>query len=151
MEGGKVGRQVKGFGKARQVKKEVDTGPNDIVLRYKEGGSVKGFDVLKGKVKRFPESTDLKVPHMGWNRIRFQNGTDKKSCKILDGVPEESYMYFVHSYYVEPLDKDIIVTDTDYGIMFPSIIQKDNIYATQFHPEKSQEAGLKILENFSKL
>ncbi len=107
-----------------------------------EFGNTKGLNVFKGTVPRFPES-DLKVPHMGWNSINI-----KSKAPILEGVPEDSYFYFVHSYYVAPEDESIIATTTDYGVEFTSMVWKDNVFATQFHPEKSQAIGLKVLANF---
>ena len=119
-----------------------------------EFGLHKGLDIIKGRVKRFPEklsdlgSTNgrLKIPHMGWNRIKII-----KKAPIYEGIDDESYFYFVHSYYVIPEDKGFAATETSYGIKFVSSIWKDNIFATQFHPEKSQKSGLRILENFGKL
>jgi len=87
-----------------------------------------------------------KIPHMGWNRIAI-----KKDVPHLSGIPDGSYFYFVHSYYVVPSDDSVVATTTDYGIDFVSSIQKDNVYASQFHPEKSQELGLRILKNFGEL
>ncbi len=107
-----------------------------------EFGNTKGLDVFKGNVPRFPES-ELKVPHMGWNSINIKNRPP-----ILEGVPENSYFYFVHSYYVAPEDESIVATTTDYGVEFTSMIWKDNVFATQFHPEKSQTLGLQVLKNF---
>lgn len=119
--------------------------------RSEEDKGLKGLSVLKGDVKRF-RVKGLKVPHMGWNNIVTKSYSHKvTSAKILKGVPSGSYMYFVHSYYVAPKEKDIIITATDYGTNFVSGIHKDNIYGFQFHPEKSQEVGLKILENFVRL
>jgi glutamine amidotransferase len=114
-----------------------------------EGGRIKGLDVIKGKVKRFKHKDGLKIPHMGWNRITAESREQR--AKILDGVKNGSYMYFVHSYYVAPKDKDVILCETDYGQNFTSGAHKDNVYGFQFHPEKSQAAGLKIVENFVKL
>ncbi|HLF86722.1 MAG TPA: imidazole glycerol phosphate synthase subunit HisH [Nitrospiria bacterium] len=116
-----------------------------------EFGIHKGLDLIKGRVIKFPEGlssngTRLKIPHMGWNGIRM-----KKKTPVLDGIPDGSYLYFVHSYYVVPEDKEIIATTTDYGGEFVSSIWKDNIFACQFHPEKSQKAGLDILKNFRSL
>ncbi len=108
-----------------------------------EGGSIKGLGILKGKVMKFKDSSGLKIPHMGWNRINV-----RKDTKILSGISDESYMYFVHSYYVEPEDKNIVLCQTKYGDMFTSGVNKDNISAFQFHPEKSQREGLKIVKNF---
>jgi glutamine amidotransferase len=123
-----------------------------------EAPGVKGLSVLKGGVKRFKfAKSGLKVPHMGWNSIqgtgfRVQGtGQRGQGAEILRGVSAGSYVYFVHSYYVKPKDGDVVLTTTDYGIDFVSGVCKDNIYGFQFHPEKSQDVGIKILENFVKL
>lgn len=116
-----------------------------------EGGSAKGLDILKGKVKKFTGQNGLKVPHMGWNRIRVKGQGSRVKGKVLEGLRDGVYMYFVHSYYVEPEDKDVILCITDYGVTFTSGICKDNIYAFQFHPEKSQTRGLQIIKNFVEL
>jgi imidazole glycerol-phosphate synthase subunit HisH len=115
--------------------------------KSEEAPGVKGLSVLKGEVKRF-RLKDLKVPHMGWNQILRKTHDAKRTTQLLKGVPNGSYVYFVHSYYVKPKDKKVILTTTDYGINFVSGICKDNVYALQFHPEKSQGLGLKILANF---
>ena len=112
-----------------------------LFTESEEFGVYKGLDVLKGKVVRF--QVDLKVPHMGWNTVKLL-----EKPPIFDGIKDESYFYFVHSYYVAPDDEGIIAGTTDYGMTFTSMVWKDNIIATQFHPEKSQETGLKILKNF---
>ncbi len=106
-----------------------------------EFGNRKGLGVVKCKVKRFPTS-ELKVPHMGWNSIK-----KLKDTPLLADLADDSYLYFVHSYYVLP-DEDVTATTTDYGMEFTSSIVKDNIFACQFHPEKSQADGLKILKAF---
>jgi len=123
-----------------------------------EGKKIKGLDIIKGKVKRFKEKDGLKIPHMGWNSIAakstpYHKGTGQveQRAEILDGVKNGSYMYFVHSYYVAPEDKGVILCETDYGGNFTSGVRKDNVYGFQFHPEKSQTAGLKIIENFVNL
>ena len=116
-----------------------------LFTESEEFGPHKGLDLIKGRVVRFP-ATELKVPHMGWNRLNPQ-----KSYSLLNGLPQESYVYFVHSYYVVPDDPGVIATRTDYGVEFASSIARDNIFACQFHPEKSQAIGLKILDNFAKL
>ncbi|MBI4653580.1 MAG: imidazole glycerol phosphate synthase subunit HisH [Nitrospirae bacterium] len=110
-----------------------------------EFGRCRGLDIFKGKVVRFRQE-GLKVPHMGWNEIRIQRDTP-----LLDRIPDKSYLYFVHSFYVVPEDRAIVSTTTDYGIEFTSMIHKGNVFATQFHPEKSQKIGLTILENFGKV
>ena len=116
-----------------------------------EGGEHKGLGIIEGEVAAFPNSKGLKVPHMGWNGI-----TQSARCKagghpLFKGVADGAYMYFVHSYYVMPKDKSVIATTTDYALTFCSSIWKGNIYAMQFHPEKSQKDGLKIIENFVRL
>ena len=119
--------------------------------KSEEDPGVKGLSILKGEVKRFRfKGQGLKVPHMGWNTIKGAR-VQGQGARILQGVPNGSYMYFVHSYYVKPGDKGVALTTTDYGIEFVSGICKDNVFALQFHPEKSQGLGLKILENFVKL
>lgn len=107
-----------------------------------EFGLCKGLDILKGRVVKFPEGR-LKVPHMGWNNIKIL-----RRPSMIDDIPDNGYFYFVHSYYVVPEDKDIVAATTEYGIEFTSMVWKDNIFATQFHPEKSQELGLKVLKGF---
>lgn len=109
-----------------------------------EFGPSKGLGIIPGRVKRFSfQNRSLKIPHMGWNSIKII-----KRSPILKYIPDDSYFYFVHSYYVEPRDKDVVSTLTEYGLEFVSSIWKDNIIATQFHPEKSQELGLKLLRGF---
>lgn len=116
-----------------------------LFTESEEFGNHPGLDIIPGKVVRFPEKKDLKIPQIGWNQIR-----KKKEIPFLKEIPDESYVYFVHSYYVIPEDSSVTATTTDYGIEFTSSIYKDNIFATQFHPEKSQSIGLKILEAFGK-
>ncbi|HYB99685.1 MAG TPA: imidazole glycerol phosphate synthase subunit HisH [Candidatus Limnocylindrales bacterium] len=112
-----------------------------------EFGRVAGLGILPGRVRRFePDDRDLKVPHMGWNELVV-----RQRAPHLQGLPEGTRVYFVHSYYVETPDPSIVATTTPYGIDFVSSAWRDNIFATQFHPEKSQAAGLKILENFARL
>lgn len=131
-----------------------------IFSESEEGSRNKGLDLIKGRVLRFPrkpltlrEGEDaLKIPHMGWNQInverKAQSEKRKTECPLLKGIPDGSYMYFVHSYYAEPDDDGCVAAWTDYGIEFPSVVWSKNIYATQFHPEKSQKLGLKILKNY---
>jgi glutamine amidotransferase len=111
-----------------------------------ESPDVKGLSILAGHVPRFPVN-GLKVPHMGWNQLRIR----QPSCPLLAGVADGSFVYFVHSYYGAPADAAAIAAMTDYGIEFASVIWRDNVFATQFHPEKSQAVGLKMLENFVEL
>lgn len=114
--------------------------------KSEEGSNAKGLGILNGQVVRFPNK--VKVPHMGWNQIKV---TSKNSKNILKGILEDAYFYFCHSYYVVPEDKSIISAQTEYGLNFTSAICKDNIFAVQFHPEKSQRLGLKLLEKFIKV
>jgi imidazole glycerol-phosphate synthase subunit HisH len=114
-----------------------------------EFGKSYGLDVIKGRVIRFPGEKDgvrLKIPHMGWNQLKVKN-----ESPLFKGLKNNSFVYFVHSYYPVPDDKSVVATTTDYGVEFTSSIRKGNIFATQFHPEKSQEIGLKILKNFGDL
>ncbi|HLG22327.1 MAG TPA: imidazole glycerol phosphate synthase subunit HisH [Candidatus Manganitrophaceae bacterium] len=110
-----------------------------------EFGSHPGIGHISGTVVRFPEN-ELKVPHMGWNRIRIE-----KETPFLEGIPDGAYFYFVHSYYGLPKENDWVTTTTEYGIRFPSSVARGNLFACQFHPEKSQRMGLKLLSNFAKL
>jgi len=112
-----------------------------------EFGKCNGLDILKGRVIRFDlENKELKIPQMGWNQLNIKNNNP-----LFEGVPDKSYFYFVHSYYVAPDDSSVVATTTDYGIEFTSSVRKDNIYAVQFHPEKSQALGLQILKNFGNI
>jgi len=119
-----------------------------------EFGRHKGLDLLPGRVRRFADDVPdpaapgarLKVPHMGWNSVRVE-----RPVPILAGLPESPYFYFVHSYYVEPTDPGVVAGTTEYGIRFTSVIWRHNLFATQFHPEKSQAAGLQLLKNFAAL
>jgi len=111
-----------------------------------ESPNVNGLNLFKGNVKRFELPPEYKIPHMGWNQITVNN-TDKNNTTLLSEA-ENEYMYFVHSYYIEPEDKKIITAYTDYGGKVPVAIGQENIHALQFHPEKSGQAGLNILKKF---
>lgn len=106
-----------------------------------EGGLTDGLNILQGDIVKLP--TTVKLPQIGWNTIEIQ-----RPSSILDGVSDNNYMYFVHSYYAKPDNLKDIVATTEYGVTFPSIFEKDNITATQFHPEKSGKTGLSILKNY---
>ncbi len=112
--------------------------------KSEESPGVEGLGIFEGTVKKF--KGDLKIPQIGWNQIKIQ-----KESRLLEGVKDKSFFYFVHSYYADPEDKEIALAATDYGREFVSAVEKDNIFALQFHPERSGEIGLKILENFCKL
>ena len=109
-----------------------------------EMGSHKGLGLLPGKVRRFPKGE--RVPQIGWNQIHI-----RREVPLLEGVPEDSFFFFVHSYYVDPADDGDRVAMTDYGIGYASIAGRDRAFGVQFHPEKSQDLGLKILQNFARL
>ncbi len=106
-----------------------------------EGGEHECLGVLSGRVVRLPDG--LKVPHMGWNRVHIA-----RQHPIFEGIDDGSYFYFVHSYFPRPDDPDVVVGETDYGIRFASVVARGNVVATQFHPEKSGENGLKLYGNF---
>jgi glutamine amidotransferase len=117
-----------------------------LFTRSHEDGLYEGLNVLPGDVVRFPHIEGLKVPHMGWNPLRFA-----RDCPLFKGLPQQSSVYFVHSYYAEPADPEVIAATADYPTPFAAAIWKDNIFATQFHPEKSQSVGLEMLRNFASL
>ena len=116
-----------------------------LFTESEEFGKQKGLDLFAGKVVGFHPTGELKVPHMGWNRI-----DKKKESPFLQGLCSGDYVYFVHSFYVVPDDASVIATTTDYGNPFVSSIATENLFACQFHPEKSQELGLRILANFGR-
>ncbi len=111
-----------------------------------EHGQHEGLGVIPGEVVRFELPEEYSIPHMGWNQI-----TIPRRAPILDGIDEGAYFYFVHSYYVAPKQQDVVAAETDYGGPFCAMVWRGNLFATQFHPEKSQADGLKILKNFAEL
>jgi imidazole glycerol-phosphate synthase subunit HisH len=111
-----------------------------------ENGRHEGLGVLAGECVRFDLPHEYKVPHMGWNKLEI-----KRPTPILTGLAEGTHVYFVHSYYVVPRDKNVVAAETAYGINFCSTVWRDNLHATQYHPEKSQADGLRILKNFAEL
>jgi glutamine amidotransferase len=111
-----------------------------------EGGQFEGLGILRGKVVRFELPPPFKVPHMGWNR-----GTFKRCAPHLEGLADGTHFYFVHSYYVVPEDPGVVAIETEYGRPFCAAVWRDNLFATQFHPEKSQADGLRLLKNFAEL
>jgi glutamine amidotransferase len=122
-----------------------------LFTESEEFGVHKGLDVISGRVIRFPEGMEengeeLKVPHMGWNQLAIRSRPP-----VFAGIDEGTNVYFVHSYYVKPADEAVVAATTGYGIEFCAAIWKDNIVATQFHPEKSQEKGLRMLKNFGEM
>lgn len=125
---------------------------SQIIFDWSEEGNTNCLGLINGKIKHFytikPElkTAEIKVPHISWNNISYKNG----ECPILKDVPENSDFYFVHSYVICPEDDSVIKAYAEYGIQVPAVIQKGNLFACQFHPEKSGKVGLKILENFCK-
>lgn len=111
-----------------------------------EFGTHEGLKIIRGTVREFSRDMGLKIPHMGWNRVFF-----RKSVPIFKGLEDGSHFYFVHSFYVDPEDSEDVAGETEYGINFTCAVARDNIFALQFHPEKSQEIGLRILKNFADL
>ena len=111
-----------------------------------ESPGVKGLGIFKGKIKKFSSDMGLKIPHIGWNSLEI-----KQKDGIFKNIPENSYVYFVHSYYLHAEDKNDIAAITNYGIDFHSAVGKNNVFATQFHPEKSGDVGLQILRNFASM
>jgi glutamine amidotransferase len=117
-----------------------------LFSRSYEDGVYAGLDLLPGEVVRFAQVPGFKVPHMGWNQLRV-----RRRAPVLNGTTDETAVYFVHSYYAVPKDSTVVATETDYPTPFASAVWQDNVFATQFHPEKSQWAGLTMLEHFAAL
>lgn len=111
-----------------------------------ETPGVEGIGILKGKILRIPPAEGLKIPHMGWNSIKI-----KKGARLFKDIPEDSYVYFVHSYYLKAGREEDVTATTEYPALIHASVEHDNVFACQFHPEKSSEIGLKILKNFVEL
>jgi glutamine amidotransferase len=134
---------------ASRVKAGVPTlgiclGMHLVFSESEEFGLHRGLDLLPGRVRRIPKG--VIVPHMGWNELHLRT-----QDPLLTGIEPGSFVYFVHSYYVDPATSDMTLASTDHGIEFAAIVHKDNIWATQFHPEKSQKVGERLLDNFARL
>lgn len=114
-----------------------------LFTESEEFGAHKGLGIIPGRVRRFEIDPALKVPHMGWNQVSFL-----QPCPLFEGIADGDHWYFVHSFYVDPSDKNVAATTTDYGTTFVSSIWQDNVVACQFHPEKSQAVGLQLIKNF---
>ena len=126
---------------------------SQIIFEHSEEGDTECLGLVKGEIRHFysikPElkNENMKVPHMGWNNLTFENG----DCPILKGIKNDFDVYFVHSYVICPSDQSVIKASADYGIKVPAVIQSGNVFATQFHPEKSGEMGIQILKNFCEI
>lgn len=108
-----------------------------------ETPGVEGLSLLKGKIVRIPEACGLKIPHIGWNSLKYPN-----SGRLFQGINEDAYVYFVHSYYLKAQEREIVKATTEYGTLIDASVEKDNVFGCQFHPEKSSDIGMKILQNF---
>ena len=159
-------KELKRLGLVDPIRKAIEEGKPFLGLclglqllfeKSEEAPGVRGLCILDGDVRRFKgpgsgvRGPALKVPHMGWNSIVKGSRVRGPGSRIMKGVPDGSFVYFIHSYYVKPKEKRVILTTTDYGKVFVSGICRDNIFGFQFHPEKSQALGLKILRNFVEL
>ena len=111
-----------------------------------ETPGAEGLGILKGKIVKIPDNGELKIPHMGWNSLHFQN-----EGRLFANLPQDSYVYFVHSYYLQAEDETIVKATTDYSTCIHASVEQDNVFACQFHPEKSSDVGLTILKNFCEI
>ena len=114
--------------------------------RSDESPEAVGLGILKGEILRIPDAEGLKIPHMGWNSLHLQN-----NGRLFQGLKENDYVYFVHSYYLKAEDESIVKATTNYSVNIHASVEKDNVFACQFHPEKSSDVGLQILKNFVEL
>lgn len=108
-----------------------------------ETPGVEGLSLLEGEIVRIPETGDLKIPHIGWNSLKYPN-----PGRLFQGINEDAYVYFVHSYYLKAQEREIVKATTEYGTLIDASVEKDNVFGCQFHPEKSSDVGMKILQNF---
>lgn len=111
-----------------------------------ESSGVEGLHILDGEIVKIPEEPGLKIPHIGWNSLKLQN-----NGRLFQGISQEAFVYFVHSYYLKAREESIVKAVTEYGVTIHASVEKENVFACQFHPEKSSSVGLKILENFAKI
>ena len=114
--------------------------------KSEESPGVQGLGILEGEIKRIPEEEGLKIPHIGWNSLKYAT-----KGRLYEGIEEDSYVYFVHSYFLKAKEPEIVAATTEYGTLIHASVEKENVFACQFHPEKSSAVGLKILENFIKI
>lgn len=145
--------KIRGYGLEDVIKEVINKGTPFLGIclglqlmfeRSDENKGVSGLGILKGEILRIPDEPGLKIPHIGWNSLKYPN-----QGKLYQGIPEQSYVYFVHSYYLKAEEDDIVVAATEYGnTLIHASVEKNNVFACQFHPEKSSEVGLTILKNF---
>ncbi len=147
--------KINGYGLEPVIHEVVDKGTPFLGIclglqlmfeRSDEAPNVKGLSLLKGEILRIPVGEYVKIPHMGWNSLHFMN-----NGRLFDGIDEGAYVYFVHSYYLKAADENIVTAVTEYNTCIHASVEKDNIFACQFHPEKSSSVGLKMLDNFLRL
>ena len=152
--GDAMGR-LQSYGLVDTIKEVVDDGKPFLGIclglqllfeRSEESPGVEGLGLLKGEIVRIPPAEDLKIPHMGWNSIDIKEGS-----RLFKGISRQAYMYFVHSYYLKAQDPEDVAATTWYSTLIHAAVEHDNIFACQFHPEKSSEIGLRILKNFADL
>ncbi|MBE5881304.1 MAG: imidazole glycerol phosphate synthase subunit HisH [Lachnospiraceae bacterium] len=144
--------KLHGYGLVEVIKKVVENktpflgiclGLQLLFERSDESDGVAGLGILEGEIVRIPDAPELKIPHIGWNSLKFP-----REGRLFRGLPEDSYVYFVHSYYLKAADESIVTATTDYSTLIHASVEKDNVFACQFHPEKSSDVGLTILKNF---
>lgn len=144
--------KIRGYGLESVIKEQIEKkvpflgiclGLQLLFEESEENPGVEGLGILKGKIVRIPDRDGLKVPQIGWNSLHFKNnGT------LFEGIKEGAYVYFVHSYYLQAKEPEIVTAETEYGVTIHASVQKDNVFACQFHPEKSSDVGMQILKNF---
>ncbi len=147
--------KIRGYGLEEVIKEVIAKGMPFLGIclglqllfeRSDESDGVPGLGILKGEILRIPDKEGLKIPQIGWNSLSYPN-----KGKLFEGIPEESYVYFVHSYYLKAADESIVTATTDYSVLIHASVEKDNVFACQFHPEKSSDVGLQIIRNFVNL
>jgi glutamine amidotransferase len=143
---------IEHYGLADSIRKSVQSGKpflgiclglQVLFTESEEFGVHRGLNLIAGSVRRFRVDPSLKVPHMGWNDVRYE-----QSCPLFGGIPDGAHWYFVHSYFIDPAEQGVIAAKTSYGTAFASVVWRDNLVACQFHPEKSQAVGLRLMKNF---
>lgn len=147
--------KIRGYGLEKMIREAVEKGIPFLGIclglqllfeSSEESPGVKGLGILDGKIRKIPDTEGLKIPQIGWNSLQFPN-----RGRLFCGVPEEAYVYFVHSYYLQAFDPSIVTATTQYGVTIHAAVEKDHVFACQFHPEKSSDTGLRILENFIRI